>query len=204
MRMSEAEFVEWSSDENRGEWVDGEVVLMNAVEADHSELAAFLTHLLRAFVDVFDLGKMFNEPYQVKLPKQRRRRLPDLFFVSTERLNVVERLQCNGPPDLVVEIVSPESQSRDRRDKFFEYERAGVREYWLVDRSSRSFEAYSMEKSGKFSRILPVDGIVYSSVLQGFFFREEWVWQIKFPKVAPLTRAMSARRRKRSSTRKAR
>jgi Uma2 family endonuclease len=202
--MSETEFVKWSGVENRGEWIDGEVALLHEAEADHSEIAAFLAHLIRGFVDEFDLGEVLVHPYQVRLARQRRRRLPDLFFVSSARLSLIERMQCNGAPDLVVEIISPDSQSRDRREKFLEYEQAGVAEYWLVDRPSRSFEAYALEKDGEFALIKAVDGKIFSSVLNGLFVREEWVWQLKFPNVAPLLRAMSSNRKKRIGTRRVR
>ncbi len=99
-----------------------------------------------------------------------------------------------GAPDLVVEIVSPESQSRDRRVKFLEYEAAGVREYWLLDRPQRSFEAYAPGPDGKYALLPAADGRVYSTVLVGLFFHLDWVWQLRYPKVAPLLRAMADER----------
>ena len=52
--------------------------------------------------------------------------------------------QFYGPPDLVVEVLSPGTQHTDRGVKMLEYARAGVSEYWLVDPETRSIEVYTL------------------------------------------------------------
>lgn len=202
--MTEDEFIEWSGDEVRAEWVDGEVVFMNAVSSDHADLAAFILHLLREFVDEQDLGKVWAEPFQVRLAKQRRRRSPDAFFAFHDRLHLLQKTQFNGSPDLIVEIVSADSRVRDRKEKFLEYQAAGVREYWLVDPLARSFIAYTLGPGGKYASIPPVEATVYSVVLPGLFFRVEWTWQLHFPKVSSLMKHMIPKGRKRPSSPKRR
>ena len=61
--------------------------------------------------------------------------------MASERLDRVHRTYLDGPADLVVEIVSPESAGRDRGEKYYEYEAAGIPEYWLLTRRplGRSF-----------------------------------------------------------------
>ena len=205
LRMSEAEFIKWSGEEGvRAEWVDGEVVFMNAVSRDHADFAGFVHQMLRQFVDDLDLGKVWYEPYQVRFAKQRRRRLPDIFFACNERLHLSEKSQFNGGPDLIVEIISPDSKIRDRREKFAEYQTAGVREYWLVDPMSRKFEAFTLTSAGRFELIPPSDGATHSIVLPGLFFRTEWVWALKLPKVSALVSQMIRNRKKLASTRKPR
>jgi len=55
---------------------------------------------------------------------------PDLCVICNPDL--IEERGCFGPPDLVVEIVSPFSTKRDVQDKLSIYEEAGVKEYWIV------------------------------------------------------------------------
>jgi Uma2 family endonuclease len=202
-RMSEDEFIEWSGDEVRAEWVDGEVVIMNAVAADHADLTMFIILLVGGFVNENDLGKTWAEPFQVRLPKQRRRRSPDLFYAANERMHLLEKTQFNGSPDLIVEVISPDSKTRDRREKFLEYQNAGVLEYWLADPQSRTFEAYTLGTTGKYELIPLRDGQMHSVVLKGLFFQKEWVWQLKFPKPMALIQQMTRYRKKLSSTRRA-
>jgi Uma2 family endonuclease len=205
MHMSEAEFIAWSGEEGvRAEWVDGEVEIMNAVVTDHAKLTMFITLLVGGFVSLNGLGDVWAEPFQVRLPKQKRRRSPDLFFATKERLHLLERTQFNGAPDLIVEVISADSQMRDRHEKFDEYEAAGVREYWLPDPLSRSFEAFSRNSKGKFEAIPLINGQVHSIVLKGLYFRQEWVWQLKYPEPVALVQQMTANVKKAASSRKRR
>jgi len=75
---------------------------------------------------------------------------PDLFFLaaeSRERLCQPEG-RIMGAPDLVVEIVSPSSASRDRVAKFNAYRQAGVSWYWLVDGESLVVEEFQLTSEG--------------------------------------------------------
>ncbi len=192
-RMTEDQFVAWATrSRRRAEWVDGEVELMNAVEVGHVDWVFFLVRLLGGFVIPRRLGKVLGEPYQVRLP--RRRRQPDLFFVPTAKRHLVRRLEFDGTPDLIVEVVSPESQTRDRRHKFAEYQAAGVPEYWMPDPTLRTFEGYSLDGNGRYHRMPERDGRVCSTVLAGLFFQPDWLRLFEPPDVESLLLEMSAER----------
>jgi Uma2 family endonuclease len=60
----------------------------------------------------------------------------------------------DGLADLVIEIISPESTSRDRGEKFYEYEMVGVRGYWLVDPQRELAEFYLLDAQGRYALIL--------------------------------------------------
>ena len=55
---------------------------------------------------------------------------------------------CKGAPDLVIEILSPSTQRHDRVTKFNLYQRAGVREYWIVDPANPSVQSFILENGG--------------------------------------------------------
>ena len=79
------------------------------------------------------LGRVAIAPVDVILDRERALILqPDVLFVSTERLGII-RDQVWGPPDLVVEVMSPGTEHRDRTQKLGWYRQYGVRECWLVD-----------------------------------------------------------------------
>ena len=72
-------------------------------------------------------------PTDVRLSNNTTNVQPDLFFVSQERLAIVEKNYINGSPDLVIEVISSRYESFDRSVKFDAYAQSGIREYWIVD-----------------------------------------------------------------------
>ncbi|MDB5293010.1 MAG: hypothetical protein JWL69_4251, partial [Phycisphaerales bacterium] len=101
-------------------------------------------------------------------------RLPDVLFVEKAREEIILENHVEGAPDLIMEVVSPDSIDRDWREKYQEYEKAGVREYWLIDLAGQKIEAHALV-DGKFRRIPQTDGKTESEVLKGFHLRREWV-----------------------------
>jgi Uma2 family endonuclease len=192
-RMTEDEFVAWGADHEdvRAEWVDGEVIVMTPVSIVHLRLSDFLLRVLSDFVDGKDLGEMHSGEFINRFQARARltRRLPDLWFLTKDRLSLIQPTYLDGPPDLVIEIVSPDSVARDWREKFLDYESAGVREYWIVDPLMEKLEA-SRLVGGTFEQIAEIDGRVASEVLPRFFLRPKWLWQEPLPKVRDVLREL--------------
>src|SRR5947207_3233299 len=103
-------------------------------------------------------------PFVMRIESPRRGPEPDLLFVSREREHLLTRTYLDGPADLAIEIISPDSIDRDRRDKFAEYEAAGVREYWLFDPDRETAEFYELDADGRYHLADAEDGIYYSKV----------------------------------------
>jgi Uma2 family endonuclease len=192
--MTEQEFIDWVGD-GWAEWVNGEVIVMSPVNIEHAELNSFLHALLRCFVDEHDLGTVVTEPFQVRFAKAKSRRSPDIIFISNRRRANLRYAHLEGAPDLVVEIISPDSQSRDRREKFLEFQSAGLREYWIVDPLSKKVEIYRLGRDGKFALIAEKDGKIASSVLPKFYLKPIWLWREKLPKISALLREINSARR---------
>jgi Uma2 family endonuclease len=189
LRMTEEEFEAWSdAQEARAEWVDGEVVLMSPSNLLHSRLQVWLLYVLRTFLDRRPLGEVLGPEFTVRLP--RRRRVPDVLFLTRERASLLRPKYLDGAPDAAFEIVSPDSQSRDRREKYVEYERAGVREYWIIDPLSRVLEPYALGADGKYALIPQADGKVTSAVLAGFSLKADWLWSEPLPTADAVLREM--------------
>jgi len=143
-RMTYAQFLRWDGDDDdhHVEWVNGEVVPMAPVSNEHSGVQGFLHAILRVFADAHALGQVRSEPFQMKTGPGLPGRSPDILFVAKRNLHRLKRNHLQGPADLVIEVISPGSQSLDRGDKFYEYENGGVREYWLIDPIRRRAEFY--------------------------------------------------------------
>jgi Uma2 family endonuclease len=177
LRMTEEEFVAWCDEDTRAEWVDGEVIVPSPANLKHVDLAGFLNLILRVFVTSKDLGAVYGPELQVRFAALRRRRVPDLLFVATEHTDILKTTEVDGAPDLIIEIVSPDSLARDWREKYLEYETAGVREYWVVDPMAQRVEVYALGADGRYALIEEKDGVVHSTVLAGFFLKPAWLWQ---------------------------
>ena len=185
------EFLAWTGDENRAEWVDGEIVPMSPNSLAHQDLAGFLFRLLVHFVEARQLGRMFFAPVLMRLPTRPSGREPDLLFVATAHLDRLRETYVDGPADLVVEIVSPESDARDRGDKFLEYEAGGIPEYWLIDPLRQQAAFYQLRADGRYHLGLTDPEDVYrSAVLPGFRLRVGWLWQRPLPSVAEAIRVV--------------
>ncbi len=174
-KMTYKEFLAWADEDTLAEWVDGEVVMYSPASKQHQNLADFLTSVLRAFVEQHHLGVVLSAPFQMKLEHGRE---PDLLFVANEHLERLKETHLEGPADLVVEIVSPESVGRDRGEKFYEYERAGIPEYWLIDPLREQAEFYQLGVQGRYRMLVPEAERIYRSVVvPGFWLRVVWLWK---------------------------
>ncbi len=78
----------------------------------------------------------------MKLPTSGRE--PDVLFIANDHLDRLKPPYLDGPADLVIEIISPESVKRYRGRKFFEYQAGGVAEYWLIDPAVQVAEFYQL------------------------------------------------------------
>lgn len=181
--MSYAEFLESDKIDPHSEWVSGEIVEMAPVSDEHSDQSVFLLTILKIFVDAHDLGKLRSEPFQMKTGPNLPSRAPDILFVAKKHISRLKKKHLEGPADLVVEIISPGSQSIDRGDKYYEYEAGSVREYWLIDPIRNKAEFYQLGRDGLY-HLAPIEnGIFHSSVLKGLWIKVGWLWRKPRPSV---------------------
>lgn len=80
-------------------------------------------------------------------------RAPDIQILLPENLGLLEPKQVVGASDLVVEVVSEGSERIDRIQKFSEYEKAGVKEYWIIDPIHREALFYQLNTDGLYARL---------------------------------------------------
>ena len=99
----------------------------------HQHVVLRVARLLSAYVEAGGLGQIAISPIDVVLDVDSALVVqPDVLFVATDRVSII-RDQIWGAPDLVVEVLSPGTQSHDRGKKLGWYRQYGVRECWLID-----------------------------------------------------------------------
>lgn len=133
---------------------EGRLIMPPHPTYSHQEALKGLFLRLNTFVEEKKLGIIEVAPLPVQLWPGKVRE-PDLFFLAKEHADRIGE-QAFGVPDLIIEVTSPGTREVDRGEKFFEYARAGVREYWLVDPDKQTIEVYVLrggvyEPLGKFS-----------------------------------------------------
>lgn len=175
LSMSYEDFLVWSNETQRSEWVNGEVIVFMPPRMIHQRLSSFIDRLLADYVEHFELGIVLPAPFEMKLENSSRE--PDLLFVAAENQERLTAERLNGPADLVVEIISDSSVARDRAEKFYEYQAAGIREYWIIDprpEVARS-DFYHLTSQGQYQAALPDEtGRYHSAILPNFWLRPSW------------------------------
>jgi Uma2 family endonuclease len=173
-------------DENiASEWLEGKVLVMAAAAIAHQRIGSFLEVLIKLYSEKNNLGEVFRSPIAVKINIFAGRE-PDLFFIKKENLHIVKPTFVQGTPDLMIEIILPESVERDKKIKFAEYQNAGVKEYWLIDPNEQNCEFYELVE-GKFQLISALkSGVFHSKIIEGFHFKIEHLWQMESPTLEAL------------------
>ena len=186
--ISYAEFLDWADEDTLAEWVNGDIVMTSPANFRHQYIGRFLIKVMDTFVEVNDLGVIIQPPFQMHLAGISGRE-PDLMFVRKARMDIMRNSSTNGPADLAIEIVSPESVDRDYDDKFTEYAAGGVPEYWLLDAINDTATFYQLDTDGHY-QAMPLDeqGRYYSSSVTGFWLKPEWLWQQPLPNAVRVLR----------------
>ncbi len=119
-------------DDTRYEVVDGDLLVSPSPNERHQTFTVRLTVQLAVHVEQHEAGRVFAAPFDV-VRSETNVVQPDVLFVARERVaEVLQDRGVFGAPDLVVEVLSPSTEARDRQGKLVAYQRAGVSEHWLV------------------------------------------------------------------------
>jgi Uma2 family endonuclease len=131
----------------RWELVQGEFVMTPAPSPRHQRVSRKLQYELMTQLEKPGFAEVIDAPIDVVLDELNVVQ-PDLAIVASARRSIITERAVEGPPDILVEILSPSSVDRDRHLKHTLYARFGVREYWIVDPIRGLLEAYRLADQG--------------------------------------------------------
>ena len=163
------EFYDWITPDLKAEFIDGEVVIHSPVRSRHNVVLKFILRLLDIYVEKRKLGYVGVEKIMCRFPRNDYE--PDLcFFDKTIATNFTDEQTIFPIPQMIVEILSASTESRDRGVKFNDYQANGVQEYWIVDANTNVLEQYTLlegqyELKGKYNH---PKQIVTSKIIAGF------------------------------------
>jgi Uma2 family endonuclease len=132
-----------TSGSTRYEIIDGELVVTPSPTPQHQRIVGRLFRFLCDFAESYELGEVFISPLDVLFAEGDYLE-PDILFVRSGRDEVLTDRGIEGPPDLVIEVLSPSTEARDRGIKLERYRLYGVPEYWVVDPDERTLEVWDL------------------------------------------------------------
>lgn len=191
-----ADFVELVSEDQKADLLDGVIYMASPENIEHGRLIAWLAKTLGCFVEERELGEVTINRIAYRLsPKDSPE--PDVAFVRADRSSIIKPGYIDGPPDLAVEVVSPESVERDYEHKREKYERAGVGEYWIIDPDEEQATFLTLAESQGTAAAYQeagLDGTIFhSKVVPGFVLDANWLWQRPLPPALKTVQDMLAR-----------
>ena len=169
-----ADVLTWDEGEHV-EIINGEAFMMATPSSRHQEISGELFRQLANFL-VGKSCKVYPAPFGVRLFEQDGDRPEDVHTIVEPDISVVcdrnkiDSHGCKGAPDLIIEVLSPSTRRHDRLVKLNLYQRAGVREYWLVDPDNGSVQVFTRESGVlKIQEDYGVADIARVNILEGCF-----------------------------------
>ena len=132
-------------DGRRHELIEGEFYVTPAPAPIHQRVSRRLQRVLMTQLEDTGLAEVFDAPIDVLLHDMTCLQ-PDLAIVRTDRRHLITRRAIEGPPDLVVEILSPSSKGQDQFLKRGTCAKFEIPEYWIVDPEHGSITVLRAEK----------------------------------------------------------
>ena len=175
-RYTFADVLTWPDDE-RAELIDGEVILMApAPSRGHQGISVELTRQFANYLEGKKC-KAYHAPFDVRLFEKDGDTPEDVDTVVEPDITIVcdpsklDDRGCKGAPDMVVEILSPSTQRHDQLVKLGLYQRAGVREYWIVDPMNKTVRVMLLDAGGvlQLREVYDRAGVAKVNVLDGCF-----------------------------------
>jgi len=155
-RYTYADYLTWMDDKRR-ELIDGFAHMMAGPLRIHAQLSLNISLGIKSFLKNNKRKcQVYHAPFDVRLPLNGSNDdnkiydvvQPDICVVCD--LNKLDDRGCIGAPDLIVEVLSPSTLKYDWNYKFNLYEKAGVKEYWIVDPKAKMISVFLLQSDGKF------------------------------------------------------
>lgn len=150
-----ADYLTWPEDE-RWEIIEGVPYLHAALTWQHQSISGELYRQISNYL-VNNPCRVFAPPFDLRLPETDETDEETRCVVQPDLTIVCNREGLKGTgyygiPSMVIEITSPSSSKVDRLYKFNIYEKAGVKEYWIVEPEGRIVSVFVLQNNGRYGR----------------------------------------------------
>ena len=132
---------DWRTDTSKMEFINGQVIVHAPAQRIEALVSGNVASLLRTLVLLRQVGEVHQEKTMIRLTRNDYE--PDICYFDTAQVaEFNEETSLFPAPRLVVEVLSPKTEARDRGVKFQDYAYHGIPEYWIVDPRERTLEQY--------------------------------------------------------------
>lgn len=174
LTYSYANYLTWVFDD-RVELIKGKIFKMSPAPSPlHQQVSVRISYCLYHYLKNKPCN-VYHAPFDVRFPKDSVAD-KDIYTVLQPDICVIcdpskiDARGCIGPPDIVVEILSPGNNKKELLNKYSVYEEFGVKEYWVISPADKTFLKYTLDQRGKYipSRLFTLSEKVDSGILPGF------------------------------------
>lgn len=179
---SYADYLQWSFDD-RLELIKGKIFKKSPAPVSvHQRISWVISGELYNYLKN-EPCQAFSAPFDVRLNRKGENDdkktstvvQPDICIICD--ITKIDIRGCNGPPDIVIEILSPGNNQKELRNKYEVYEESGVTEYWIISPQDKTFFKYTMvDGSYQPSRLMTMGDIITTPILPGFGLNLETVF----------------------------
>jgi Uma2 family endonuclease len=129
----------------RYQLIEGDLYMAPAPNRYQQTISRNLEYILMRYLEEHPIGELYHAPFDVYLSNVDVFQ-PDILFVSNDNRRILTDAGAEGPPDLVVEVLSPKTRNLDLIQKCRVYAREGVRELWILDPEPQTVLVYRFEE----------------------------------------------------------
>jgi Uma2 family endonuclease len=150
------DYLNWPEDE-RCEIIDGIAYMQAAPTPIHQEILMELSRQISNYLSGKPC-KIYPAPFSVRLPRGDEKNEKEVKIIVEPDITIVcdkskiDNRGCNGAPDMIVEILSPSSVKKDRIIKLNKYEKAGVKEYWIIEPDLKLVSVFILQSNQRYNR----------------------------------------------------
>jgi Uma2 family endonuclease len=162
-------FYKWVTEDIKAEFINGKIIEHSPVAGQHWETVGWLHTLMNTHVGQADSGRVASEKAMISLTRNDYE--PDIVFWKKEKSDQFLPEQTHYPaPDLVVEVLSKGTVSRDRVTKFNDYSAHGVGEYWIIHPKKKTIEQYLLTEDNTYELLkkVGVKDFIKSEIMEDF------------------------------------
>jgi Uma2 family endonuclease len=170
-------------EDQKADLIEGVIYMASPENIDASRLFGWLLTVMSTYAEEKQLGEVFGSRVACRFDAHSAFE-PDILFVCKEHADRLQRGGVEGAPDLVIEIVSPDSVEHDYEEKRKQYQRFKVPEYWIIDEEKKSVLLLRRNRHGRYQEMPLRRGVFRSEVLTGFWLDPPWLWQPRPPRLA--------------------